>query len=202
MDYREKSNRIAAGYSVHFDRWANRRLRGRTEKQVRDLLSQAAKSATVCANCFRPLSPTDSVTIHWRKLGGRESPLRRVPVCLICTLDRTPFWPSDHQDHEMSWQRMRCHGCGRPMRVDASVKFGTPRTCCDDCARAPRNIGKTICADASSTNLLCASKAASPSCLHAVTRRHAVTDAGKTRHQCIRKPLRKRRLRRHHVLAE
>jgi hypothetical protein len=44
---------------------------------------------------------------------------------------------------------------------------------------APRNVGKTICADASNTSLLHASNAASPSCLHAVTRRHTATDAGK-----------------------
>jgi hypothetical protein len=75
--------------------------------------------------------------MHWRKLGGRESPLRPVPVCLICTLDANPWFNhADHPNYDLSWQRMRCHGCGRPMRVDASVKFGTPRTCCDDCARA------------------------------------------------------------------
>jgi hypothetical protein len=135
MDWKEKSDRISAGYSVHFDRWANRRLGGRTQKQVDSLISQAAKSATVCANCFRPLSPTDSVTLLWHQF-RRESLKIRVPICLICTLNVEPV--SEHTSrpyYAWNWRRMRCLGCGQPMRIDASVRFGPPRTCCADCAR-------------------------------------------------------------------
>jgi hypothetical protein len=50
----------------------DRARHGRTEKQAHELWKQAAQSATCCGDCFRPLSPTDSVTMVARNVGRRR----------------------------------------------------------------------------------------------------------------------------------
>jgi hypothetical protein len=62
-----------------------------------------------------------------------------VPVCILCTLDRKARGDHYQPDYGFNWRRSRCLGCGRPMRIDASWTFGTPKTCCEDCARTAEN---------------------------------------------------------------
>jgi hypothetical protein len=89
------------------------------------------------AMCFRPLAPTDSVTMEGR-----------LPVCLLCTLDsiRNNWRGCDYDTPE--WRRARCLNCSRPIRVYPQPRnmFSTrpllsvnAQACCDDCRRAVRN---------------------------------------------------------------
>jgi len=97
----------------------------------------AARSATVCCDCARPLSPTDSVTMVARTFGRNYD--RFVALCLLCTLDRIkPLWRSDHPTYYFltELRRTRCLNCRRPMRV--FDRFFAPRFCCDDCRKAVR----------------------------------------------------------------
>src|SRR5262249_25673172 len=113
---------------------------GRTKEQARELWRQAAKSAAICAGCFRPLAATDSVTMEWRNVGTRRNPHGvRVPICLLCTLDEicSPWWRTKAGDYETPrWHRTRCLNCSRSIRI-----YGyslNARTCCEDCRRAVR----------------------------------------------------------------
>jgi hypothetical protein len=117
-----------------------RRLHGRTWQEARELYCEAAKSAAICGECFRPLAPTDSVTMGYRKVGGSRQKGNehyvRVPICLLCTIDNIP---------RRGFLRTRCLNCGRPLRLyrphwrpgwrsdlDAPL-------CCADCRRLARN---------------------------------------------------------------
>jgi len=104
-----------------------------------ELRWEAAKSATICGQCFRPLAPTDSVT----KLRPFAAPL-----CLLSTLTdidelMQPVW----FDCEPHWQRTRCLNCRRPLRLQPPsgrvwVNWRSSlneRCCCRDCQRAVRN---------------------------------------------------------------
>jgi hypothetical protein len=121
----------------------DRKRHGRTYKQARELYALAAKSASICGECFRPLAPTDSVTMEWRKISKHA--WVRVPVCLSCHLDalaeneRRPFSLERH------YWRGRCRNCDRPIRI-ALDWYGTPsppslnaQTCCTTCARLAKN---------------------------------------------------------------
>jgi hypothetical protein len=129
---------------VDFDlRWAraDRAERaGRTKEEARELWRQAAKSATICGGCFRPLGPTDSVTMVGRDVGRwRHEHWIRVPICLLCTLDaiRNNSRGCDVFYETPRWHRDRCLNCGRLIRIHGHSL--NARTCCADCQRAVRN---------------------------------------------------------------
>jgi hypothetical protein len=135
---------------IDFDRrWARAdrvERHGRTLGQAYELRLQAAKSAAICGECFRPLSPTDSVTMEARQVGGSRRANNdrwvRVPVCLLCTLDaiKESFF-------SRRYHRTRCRNCERPMRL--RIPFGiygeyrrpslNACTCCENCARLAKN---------------------------------------------------------------
>ena len=122
----------------------------RTAVEVRDLREQAARSATVCADCFQPLAPDASVTMETRPVltdRGTER-WRRVPICLRCWLvnmtpSRRKSWINDRTWRAKSVRRCRCEACGRPLRVDRGLYhrdlYQTERVCCDDCRRSMLN---------------------------------------------------------------
>jgi len=144
-------------------------LCGRTPGEVRELREQSAKSATVCADCFEPLSPTASVTMASRPVlipadtdwQGRPVPefydRRRVPICLTCWLINLQCdalsWTRDglggdqHENELLQSEeirRLRCLGCGRPLRVDHPRRYSrglhlSEQVCCRDCARVTSN---------------------------------------------------------------
>ena len=109
-------------------------------RKLRELRREARKSATICGQCFRPLAPTDSVTMRGR-----------TPICLLCTLTVEPIrlpgcWPF-YCESETRWHRTRCLNCGRPVRIQPP--FGrywdhwrprlNERTCCETCRRRVHN---------------------------------------------------------------
>jgi hypothetical protein len=107
-----------------------RRWLGRTLDEARDLYCEAAKSAAICGECFRPLAPMDSVTMGYQKIGERNGPFVRVPICLLCSI-------SAHIKPDFI--RTRCRNCDRPLRLyrpswrpgwrsDLDAPF-----CCRDC---------------------------------------------------------------------
>lgn len=113
---------------------------GRTEDQASELWRQAAQSATCCAGCFRPLLPTNSVTMGARNLGRWKNPhWVRVPICLLCTLDAIKLWGRRGASFYSApqWLRTRCLNCERPIRIYGHSL--NARTCCADCQRAVRN---------------------------------------------------------------
>ena len=147
-------------------------LRGRTPEEVRALRETTAKSATVCGCCFQPLAPTASVTMVGRPVTipprppaegpslfpgllaavmAHRGPPRprqqwlRVPICLLCWLTEIRgagrWW-----GWTAGYERLRCLGCGRPMRVKGPETyhrryelFINERCCCDDCLRKVTN---------------------------------------------------------------
>jgi hypothetical protein len=123
----------AAELEVRWARQEARELRGLTETQVRNVRKQAAKSATFCACCFRPLMKTDSVTLVDWKINKHDC--LQMPICLLCSLDGIEWWPGRY--HTPSWHRVRCLNCDRPMRVYGHPPF-RPTTCCTDCGQAHR----------------------------------------------------------------
>jgi len=137
---------------IDFDRrWAREdraERHGRTKEEARELWVQAARSATICAGCFRPLSPTDSVTMTARNIGRwKHEHWVRVPICLLCTLDdiKLERWRGcDPFYREPHWHRCRCLNCGRPLRIGFTPGYEHPpslnaRSCCADCKRLARN---------------------------------------------------------------
>lgn len=124
----------------------------RSLPEVRRLRQSAHDSAAVCADCFLPLAPQQSVTIVEREIqtarsrskypklmkaftgkatkwiGGRSRSLT-VPICLNCWLLalRKPAWSWEKRQRGEEVEpalleydklrRLRCKGCGRPMRV-------------------------------------------------------------------------------------
>lgn len=114
----------------------------KTTEEVWALREQAKETAACCADCFRPLKPTDSVTMVRRLVHmpahyigpllvhERDRSLR-VPICLRCSLITRPGFLSfnfrkesqapkfcalnERPNHAI--RRFRCEGCGRPMRV-------------------------------------------------------------------------------------
>jgi ribosomal protein S27AE len=130
-------------WSVDFDlRWRREdraERQGKTKDEARELWSRAAKDASICARCFKPLAPSDSVTMEGRKVSRWH--WVRVPVCLLCTLTdmAAPFYL-----YRVS--RTRCLTCGRPLRLLTSDPWHRDRplpmtacSCCADCERAARN---------------------------------------------------------------
>src|SRR5262249_13964097 len=116
----------------------------RSPKKVRRLREAAAKSATVCADCFQPLAFNASITLVPRvveHVPERTHPLGRrlrayertlvVPICLACWLaeldrrEKSPLrgFPQRRRFESFpfrGWQevrRHRCENCGRPMRI-------------------------------------------------------------------------------------
>jgi hypothetical protein len=83
---------------------------GRTYEEARELCCKAAKSAAICGMCFRPLAPTDSVTMMYGRIG--KNYWLRVPICLLCTLD-----DQTERFIEPRYWRRRCLNCGRPIRI-------------------------------------------------------------------------------------
>jgi predicted nucleic acid-binding Zn ribbon protein len=145
MDWQRKSARKAAGADVRRVREDRDDYGARTPDEVRALREQAARSATVCADCFQPLAPDASVTIEGRPvLTGRGTKWwQRVPICLRCWLvnmtpSRRKSWISDQSWFAKSLERCRCEACGRPLRVCAT-RYRTQRVCCDDCRRSMLN---------------------------------------------------------------
>jgi len=141
MDRIARSQRQQAGQELRSQRYERDEYHG-TREEARELRYQAAKSAAVCGECFRPLAPTDSVTMEYRKVSGsrRAGNERwlRVPICLLCTLDDIELvrwrncWPFYR---EPRWHRTRCRNCERLIRIYRHAA----RVCCDDCARLARN---------------------------------------------------------------
>ena len=124
------------------ERREDRARHGRTLEQARELWRRAAQDASLCGECFRPLSPTDSVTMEVRNIGCRRSnPVWvRVPNCLLCTLDGITLW---HLGGGASFypepqrRRVCCANCERPLRIQG---YGlSARNCCADCLRAVRS---------------------------------------------------------------
>jgi hypothetical protein len=135
----------AAGADVRRVREDRDDYGARTPDEVRALREQAARSATVCADCFQPLAPDASVTIEGRPvLTGRGTKWwQRVPICLRCWLvnmtpSRRKSWISDQSWFAKSVERCRCEACGRPLRVCAT-------------GIAPSVCAATIAAEACST---------------------------------------------------
>jgi hypothetical protein len=139
VDSREQRVRMAAGEAVREVREDCRNFGGRPTEQVADLRRQAARSATVCADCFAPLAPTASVTMVGRSIRGRGGDRTlRVPICLTC-------WLAGGSEGELGhfyWSyeppnRFRCSGCGRPMRVHwrRHGRALRARCCCEECFR-------------------------------------------------------------------
>jgi hypothetical protein len=162
MDWRARSNAIAVGRELSSRRHELAEYHGRTIEEAYELRSKAAKSAAICGECFRPLAPTDSVTMEFRKIGGSRRANNecwaRVPVCLLCTLDAIELWRvpgGDAYYSEPHWERARCLNCGRPLRLRRPEhhrrwfnSFGirlpwTPslnaQVCCDACQRLALN---------------------------------------------------------------
>ena len=134
----------------------------RTAAEVRDLREQAARSATVCGDCFQPLAPDASVTMQNRSVRipaydlpyptrgsghvAEHDEWRRVPICLHCWLVK--LTPARMHNTRFSWtwdslksvKRCRCEACGRPLRVNRDrAWYHTERVCCDDCRRSMLN---------------------------------------------------------------
>ena len=145
MDFFERNRAKCDGNHVHDARAEARAQRtrgGRTEEQASELREQAAKAATCCGECFRPLLPTDSVTMASCNIGRWRNPhWLRIPICLLCTLDAITYWPSrrnsDGWYSSPRWHRARCLNCSRPIRIYGHSL--NARTCCADCQRAVRN---------------------------------------------------------------
>jgi hypothetical protein len=92
----------AAGADVRRVREDRDDYGARTPDEVRALREQAARSATVCADCFQPLAPDASVTMENRaaRVPAHDLPYPtlgsghvaehdewlRVPICLRCSL--------------------------------------------------------------------------------------------------------------------
>ena len=154
IDVRTRNELIQAGYEVGWARRERVQYHGRTYEEARELQYQAARSASCCGECFRPLSPTDSVTMQWRNVRSARYPRwLRLPICLFCTLDdiARPF--SEHH-----YRRTCCLNCGRPLRLPLPQSHTrwlntfdirlpwilslTTRSCCTDCehqAKLKRN---------------------------------------------------------------
>ena len=115
---------------------------GRSLEQARELWRQAAQDASLCADCFRPLAPAESVTMQRFNIGyPRSNPIWvRVPVCLLCTLDCVAAWrlPGTAGFYDAPrWRRTRCVNCDRPIWTRS---YGlSARTCCADCYRLAHN---------------------------------------------------------------
>jgi hypothetical protein len=89
---------------------------------VRDLREQAARSATVCADCFQPLAPDASVTMEPRPvLTNRGTKWwRRVPICLRCWLvNMTPSRRKSWID-DWTWFAKSVKRCLRGMWTPAA----------------------------------------------------------------------------------
>jgi hypothetical protein len=167
MDRDQRAGLRKSGEGLRVERQDRDDLRGRSPEQVRELREQAAQSAAVCADCFTPLAATASATMVERRvlipakvdgptrfpqvlaaLGGPRKPDHpasyyerwlRVPICLLCWLRMIgDSWLLHPRDYE----RLRCDGCVRPMRVKPRCWDGpylSERICCRDCARAATN---------------------------------------------------------------
>jgi hypothetical protein len=148
----------AAGEAVRRARRQRRDNRaGRSAEEIKPLRYETAKTASVCADCFAPLSPAASVTLVYRFIeripGSRHHQAHDlrlpVPICLSCWLINIDDdeWrgfhlrerQNDHLDQASpppQVRRLRCEGCGRPMRIE-TPEFRrlmlSHRCCCADC---------------------------------------------------------------------
>ena len=131
-------------FGLRWSREDRAKRHGRTIEQARELWKQAARSACCCAGCFRPLSPTCSVTMERRAISGsirRDNQVWvRVPVCLLCTLDGIKLYRvrgGTDWYSEPRWRRARCLNCARLIRIRGYSL--NAQTCCTDCKRAMKN---------------------------------------------------------------
>jgi hypothetical protein len=139
----------AAGVAIRRAREARRDHGGRPADEVKRLREQTAETAAYCADCFTPLAPNQSVTLVSRVIehvpaaySGIDTFIpphdivRAVPICLTCWLssmaNRSAWW-------SLETLRLRCEGCGRPLRVESKPYHRLPlreRCCCAACLRA------------------------------------------------------------------
>jgi hypothetical protein len=130
---------------VHTDEsYARQEAREQVRERQKATMRDAARSAAICGGCGRLLAPTDSITLVWHNFGRRHPHWKRVPICLLCTLDemKPSFWgDTDHPNYLFGTviQRARCLNCSRPMRVYGFRLSRNARCCCDDCRRKMRN---------------------------------------------------------------
>jgi hypothetical protein len=152
----------AAGRDKRNARAVRDDARGRSPAEVATLRQAAARSASCCGNCFRPLKPTDTVSLGNRQYDNPEAgkPLFgfrqkarldvTVPICLDCDLDmidQPSFIRLRGYSHrrgvhyrDPEWRRTHCAGCGRGMRIRGSWRDTlTNRVCCGDCFRTSHN---------------------------------------------------------------
>jgi hypothetical protein len=143
MDRQTRQQRAFEGWEVRDARTDRRERGGRTLEEARKLIYQAARDCSICAVCFQPLAPWDSVTMEWRQFGYYTLHTVRVPVCLTCTLGAlkpSVWWLRlDHPTYDgADWKRIRCRHCDRPLRIANSNPPASP-TCCKTCQRLDRN---------------------------------------------------------------
>ena len=131
---------------------AVQRKRAAREHRSAEKVRKAVATASICGNCFKPLSPGSPiaksvVSVFDRKMvTGPQRLLNTppghavrvvVPICVDCMLSL------DKWDRRRLDEITRCLGCGRPMRPDTR-SFIKPRgakgererlTCCEACFR-------------------------------------------------------------------
>jgi hypothetical protein len=142
MDYLERNRQISAGQELTWTRADQHERHGKSLEEARELWREAAKTAAICGECFRPLAADASVTIGVRQIAGsrrtNNAQWVRVPICLLCTLaEGSRFHATWGYYKPPDWHRARCRNCGRPMRTYG--RSLTAETCCKDCARLARN---------------------------------------------------------------
>jgi hypothetical protein len=140
----------AAGLAVRRAREARQDHGGRPADEVKRLREQAAETAAYCADCFAALAPNQSVTLVSRVIEHVPAAysgidtfvpphdiVRAVPICLSCWLSsmaNRPPW-------SLETRRLRCEGCGRPLRIETKpyrrLKLHQ-RCCCAACLRTSK----------------------------------------------------------------
>jgi len=124
----------------------------RSAAEVRQLREEAARDASLCADCFAPIGPHDSVTMVGRLIHIPAIPRDKiisVPICLTCWLIDIECDSVSMRDRH-GWERhsvkhierFRCEGCGRPMRVHRPWMrwlYHTERVCSTACLKPAAN---------------------------------------------------------------
>ena len=140
----------AAGLAIRRAREARQDHGGRPADEVKRLREQAAETAAYCADCFTPLAPNQSVTLVSRIIEHVPAAysgidtfvpphdiVRAVPICLSCWLSSMP----NRSPWSLETRRLRCEGCGRPLRVESKPHRRLPlhqRCCCAACLRTAK----------------------------------------------------------------
>ena len=195
MDHVTRQQRISDGYEISEKREDRAERHGKSIEEVRALWSLTAKSACCCAECFRPLSPMDSVTMEHRVVAGsaRHGNQRwvRVPVCLLCTLNdiRHSFMGLDVFYQTPTWHRARCLNCQRLIRIHG--RSLNAQVCCTSCKHAMKNQRNNLRRRVEHARMVCVecgrsftpkradAKTCSNRCRQAQHRKHAArNDAG------------------------